>query len=288
MMRIAKYPHLPSFGIDFHMAITPPLPVPLPPVPSAPFAVVIATLPPSLLSGKFTITTLTEFQLDTLVGHDWGMLQMHVCMLGPYALSPSNITATLGSKHKYFLPCTSVTEMTGGGVFNIVGASGTPVAVTSPAFIIPLEDCQDVSKVSFVAPTGVGLQIPSMRWVGFSLADLVAAVKTLVIDSVVAMVVGKIFPAKAAPSTVTEAIKAVAGKAAGAAVGAAIGAAINIGKAVMAEVQSGESGADSAPTLSAPSIAHGILSLADSLGFGGGELATESPSTGSTESPVGR
>jgi hypothetical protein len=288
MMRIAKYPHLPSFGVDFHMVITPPLPAPLPPVPSAPFAVSISMLPSSLLTGKFTVTTLTEFQLDTLVGHDWGMLQVHVCMLGPYALSPSNITATLGSKHKYFLPCTSVKEMTGGGLLNIVGASGTPVAVTSPAFVIPLEDCQDINGVKFVWPTGVGLQLPSMRWVGFSLADLVAAVVMLAVDSLISAVVGKVFPAKAAPSTVTEAIKAVAGKAAGAAVGAAIGAAINIGKAVMAEVQSGKSGADSAPTLSAPSIAHGILSLAHSLGFGGGELATEPPSAGSTESAVGR
>ena len=287
MMRIAKYPHLPSVGFDFHQAMTPPLPVPLPPVPSAPFIVAIATLPSSLIFGKFTVTTLTEYQLDTLMGHDWGMLQVHLCLLGPYAASPSNITTTLGSSHKYFLPCYSVQEMTGGGAMQLGGASGTPVAITTPAFIIPLQDCMDVGGAGFVAPTGIGMQVPGMRWVGFSLADLLAGLISMATDAVSAFVSSKLGSAVGARTGLSGAVTPIASGATATArqvlfsvlspadvFGVVFGAVLNVGGGLLGTALTGVlNDPNSSDANSAGAIVDMILVPTIGIGFVGGKLA---------------
>ena len=68
----------------------------------------------------------------------------------------------------------------------MAGASGSAVAVTTSAFVIPLQDCIE----GFVAPLGVGLQLASVRWVGFGVADVLAGVISFAADGLGAVVSG--------------------------------------------------------------------------------------------------
>jgi hypothetical protein len=275
MMRIAKYPHLPSFGIDMHQAMTPPLPVPLPPVPTAPFAVVIAQQASPLIFGKFTFRCVTEFLADTLMGHDWGMMQTHLCMLGPYAASPSNLTTTLGSSHKYFLPSYAVQETPTGGLIAMAGASGTAVAVTTPGFVIPLQDCQDSAGIGFALPTGVGMQLPSTRWVGFGWADLAAGLISMATDSACAAIgsgigqaVGAV--AKSVASSASGVVARAATALASDAGGMVFGAVLNIANNV---VQTNRNAHSQNAGSTAGSLADTILFLPAAVGLLGGKAA---------------
>lgn len=278
MMRIAKYPHLPSFGVDMHQALTPPLPVPLPPVPTAPFAVVIANQASPLIFGKFTFRCVTEFLADTLMGHDWGMMQVHLCTLGPYAASPSNLSATVGSSHKYFLPSYAVQETPTGGAIAMAGASGTAVAVTTPGFVIPLQDCQDSAGIGFALPTGVGLQLPSTRWVGFGWADLAAGLVSMATDSACAAIGSGIGQGVGAAATsVAKSATGVVGKAATAlasdAGGMVFSAVLNIANNVMQTNRNAATNTAGEAGSSADNLAHSILFIPAALGLLGGKAA---------------
>lgn len=192
--RIAKYPTLPSFGRDFHIiapgSIPPPPPAPPNPVPipGALWFVTIVNLASTLVYGKFTISnSITDGLGDILAGHDWGILQPHIPS-PPILFAPNMPLVTLGSSHKYFLPSYAVQETPQGGAMALAGASGSAVAVTTSAFVIPLQDCIE----SFVAPLGVGFQIPGTRWVGFGFGDIAAGLISMGGDGLGAAVSGSL------------------------------------------------------------------------------------------------
>ena len=193
-MRISKYPALPIFGRDFHNV----LPGSLPPVPPSPvnpaplpyylWTAMIANMASPEIFGKFTRSnSITEGMGDILAGHDWGMMQLHI-PVPPVTFAPNAIIVALGASHKYFLPSYAVQETPQGGVIAMAGASGSAVAVTTSAFVIPLQDCIE----GFVAPLGVGLQIPSTRWVGFGVCDVLAGVISFAADGLGAVVSGSL------------------------------------------------------------------------------------------------
>ncbi len=192
-MRISKYPPIGGVGLDPHtvkpgslppVPPAPPNPVPLP---MYPWIVTICNPASALIFGKFTITnSITEGMGDILAGHDWGMLQPHLPT--PPVVSPTMPIVTMGSSHKYFLPSYAVQETPQGGALALAGASGSAVAVSTPAFCINLQDCIE----SFVAPVGMGFQVPSVRWVGFGLSDLLAAAISMGGDGLGAVVSGSL------------------------------------------------------------------------------------------------
>lgn len=192
-MRISKYPALPSFGRDGHQVLVGWLPPLAPPAPNLPiplhlWTVMIANMASPEIFGKFTRNnSITEGMGDILAGHDWGMMQLHVPM-PPVAFAPNAIIVAMGSSHKYFLPSYAVQETPQGGVIAMAGASGSAVAVTTSAFVIPLQDCIEC----FVAPLGVGLQIPSTRWVGFGVCDVLAGLISVGADGLGAVVSGSL------------------------------------------------------------------------------------------------
>ncbi|RZI92190.1 MAG: hypothetical protein EOP78_14210 [Variovorax sp.] len=191
-MRIAKYPALPSFGRDFHNV----LPGSLPPVPPSPVnpaplpmylwtALMVNYASPEIF-GKFTRSnSITEGMGDILAGHDWGMMQPHI-PIPPVVMAPNALIVAMGSSHKYFLPSYAVQETPQGGALAMAGASGSAVAVTTSAFVIPLQDCIE----GFVAPLGVGIQLASVRWVGFGACDVLAGVISFAADGLGAVVSG--------------------------------------------------------------------------------------------------
>jgi hypothetical protein len=198
--RISKYPPIGFVGNDFHGVAPPsiPPPPPAPPnpalIPSYPW-VAVSTVPASaLIFGKYTLATVaTEGMGDILMGYDWGMGQLHMPK-PPVIVTPSIILCTLGSSHKYWMPSYAVQEMPTGGAIAMAGPSGTAVAITTCAFIISLQDCIDVGGAScgLVAPLGMGFQVPSVRWVGFSFSDLMAGVISMVGDALAAAVSSKL------------------------------------------------------------------------------------------------
>jgi len=186
-MRIAKYPAICGIGLDPHTVEPPSLP-PVPPAPPNPmklpfhpWIVTICNQAPPLIFGKFTLTnSITEYLGDMIAGHDWGMGQPHIPM--PPVVTPQMVLVTMASSHKYFLPSYAVKETLQGGALALAGASGKPVAIVTPGFMISLQDCIE----SFVAPVGVGFNVPTVRWVGFGLCDLAAGAISLVGDGVAA------------------------------------------------------------------------------------------------------
>lgn len=189
-MRITKYPQLGGFGSDLHTVWAgsmPPMPPMLPnpaPIPWYSWLAVIMNLAGASLTGKYTKEKcITEFMSDTLVGHDWGMFQLHI-PIPPVVLAPNMPVLTLASSHKYFLPCYSVQETPQGGALSLIGAGATPVAVSLPACCIPLQDCWEC----IVAPSSVVFNLPTTRWVGFSWGDLFAGLVLLAGDALAARV----------------------------------------------------------------------------------------------------
>ena len=193
-MRISKYPALPSFGRDFHNVLPGSLP-PVPPAPANPallpmylWTAMMANMASPEIFGKFTRSnSITEGMGDILAGHDWGMMQPHI-PVPPVTFAPNALLVALGASHKYFLPSYAVQETPQGGVIAMAGASGSAVAVTTSAFVIPLQDCIE----GFVAPLGVGLQIPSTRWVGFGVCDVLAGLISCAADGLGAVVSGSL------------------------------------------------------------------------------------------------
>lgn len=221
-MRIAKYPALPSIGFDQHNVLPgsfpPPAPTPNPaPIPMHTWFVPITNFGSPEIFGKFTrVNTITEGMGDILAGHDWGMLQPHIPM-PPVVMAPNMPLVTMGSSHKYFLPSYAVQETPQGGALAMAGASGSAVAVTTPAFVINLQDCIE----AFVAPTGIGFQIPSVRWVGFGVCDFLAGLISMGADGLGAKVSGSL----------GEAMGGAMGLAENGMGGAILGAVLNAGNA---------------------------------------------------------
>lgn len=192
-MRIAKYPQLRGYGADVHAvwpgSVPPPPPAPPNPllIPAHPWLVAITAPLGALLTGKFTTNCITEFQCDTLVGHDWGPGQLHIPMQ-PVTMAPNTVALTLTSSHTYFLPAYSVQETPGGGALSLIGAGATPVAVSSPLLCIYVQNCWDM----IAAPSGVVFHLPTTRWVGISWSDLIAGWVLMVGNALAAFVSGKI------------------------------------------------------------------------------------------------
>ena len=139
------------------------------------------------------------------------------------------------------------------GALSKIGASATPVAITSPVCMIPGQDCMQIS----VAPTSVMLQLPTTRWVGFGLCDLVAAAISMGTDAAGA----------AASAAISEALP-VKGMA-----GAVLGAVLN---AINTAVQNTANANAESPAASAATVVGlgltGVLAPA-AIGLAGGRLA---------------
>jgi len=199
-MRISKFPPITGFGRDFHGVLPPSMP-PVPPSPVNP-----ALIPSFLwmafcinwlsagIWGKYTQANVsTEGLGDILAGHDWGMGQLHLPQ-APVTATPSIALRTFGASHKYWMPSYAVQESPVGGALAMVGGGSGAVAVSTPAYIISLQDCIDVGGAStgLVAPLGMGIQVPSTRWVGFSWSDLGAGAISMAGDALSAVVGGAI------------------------------------------------------------------------------------------------
>jgi len=192
-MRISKYPPIGGVGLDPHdvkpgsLPPVPPAPPNPVPIPRYPWIVTICNPASALIFGKFTIqNSITEGMGDILAGHDWGMLQPHIPT--PPVVSPTMPIVTMGSSHKYFLPSYAVQETPQGGALALAGASGSAVAVSTPGFMINLQDCME----NFVAPSGMGFQLASVRWVGFGFSDMGAALISMAGDGLGAVVSGSL------------------------------------------------------------------------------------------------
>ncbi|QNP49158.1 hypothetical protein [Diaphorobacter aerolatus] len=178
-MRVAKFPPLPGFGLDMHKigpgSVVPPLPVP--PVPTAPWLALLVHYPSLCLSGKFTTQTLTDGMLDTITGNDWGTMQPHIPI--PPILASNIVPVMIGASHKHFLPAYSVMETANGGLLVAAQAPDDPIAVCTPVCMIALQHCSDPVSL----PCGIQFHLPTTRWVGMSLCDLLAAAISMVGDN---------------------------------------------------------------------------------------------------------
>lgn len=189
--RIAKYPPIAGTGIDVHMVLppsmppVPPSPVNPAPIPSMPWIVAITSpLSGFVLTGKWSwYKVTTEGVGNVLFGHDWGFAQGHIPW-PPVTASASMALRTLSSQTKYWLPSTSNQEPQDGS------ASGgpSPVAVSTPAFMVPTQNCQDISSWPFCAPTSISFQLVSTREVGFTWGDLLCGAINMASDSVCALI----------------------------------------------------------------------------------------------------
>jgi hypothetical protein len=286
-MRIVKYPHLPTIGLDVHEAGPVPIVPPLPLVPAAPHLVTIVFLPSSLIFGKFSLTTLSEGLPNTLQGHDWSKLQMHLCLLPGYQVAPTNLVHTKSSSHKYFLPSCTVQEKAGGGVLALLSPANKPVAVTSPAFVIPLQDCMSVSGTGMVSATGIGVSIPTTCWVGFGWADLLAGALAFASDfatSVIGSKIGAKVKAKYTSKIIVTGAPMVAKAVLSAVLGKVVGAIVDAvqpspsegmvdlsvpADAVSSEVAQGLASAEAAVSSAqaAVALASSVLAIPSALGF---------------------
>ena len=200
-MRISKFPPISGFGRDTHGVLPPSMP-PVPPSPVNPaliptfmwMAFLINHLSAGIF-GKYTQANVsTEGLGDILAGHDWGMGQLHLPQ-APVTGSPSIALLTFSASHKYWMPSYAVQESPVGGALAMVGGgSAGAVAVSTAAYMISLQDCIDVGGAStgLVAPLGVGFQVPSTRWVGFSWTDLAAGAISMAGDALSAVVGGAV------------------------------------------------------------------------------------------------
>ncbi|HVP47638.1 MAG TPA: hypothetical protein VMT32_13680 [Bryobacteraceae bacterium] len=204
-MRISKYPPIFGIGCDFHNAIPPnwvaPPPAPPSPTPSPAnkWLVIIGTPWSAMLTGKWTMPSVaTEGMGDILWQYDWGPLQFHF-PIGPVFLSPlGTLVLTLGSSIKYWLPSFAVQEKLEGGAIAMMAGGKVAVAITTPAWMIITQDCQDIGGKAFVAPTSICFQAPSTRWVGFSFGDFMAGLIGMAADALLSFVIsrlgGKLLP----------------------------------------------------------------------------------------------
>jgi hypothetical protein len=189
--RIAKYPPIQGIGYDVHMVMPPSQP-PVPPSPVNPAPIPsygwIATInnPAAgfAITGKWSwYRVTTEGIGNLLLGHDWGMGQMHM-PLPPVTATPSIAIRTLASSTKYWLPSTPNKDPQDGS------ARGGPgsVAISFPAWCIPTQNCQDISGWPFVGPTSICFQLVSTREVGFTWGDVVNGLINMAGDAVGALI----------------------------------------------------------------------------------------------------
>lgn len=184
--RIAKYPPIQGLGYDVHMVLPPSVAPPNPaPIPVYGWIVAIGVpVAGFVLTGKWSwYRVTTEGIGNILAGHDWGMGQVHM-PIPPVTATPSIAIRTLGSSTKYWLPSSSNKDPQDG---SSRGGPGS-VAVSTPAWCIPTQDCQDISGWPFVAPTSVSFQLVSTREVGFTLGDLVNGLIGMAFDAAAALI----------------------------------------------------------------------------------------------------
>ncbi len=274
-MRIAKFPAINGIGLDPHtvkpgsLPPVPPAPPNPAPLPMYPWIVTICNQASPLIFGKFTLTnSITEYMGDILAGHDWGKMQPHIPT--PPVVTPTMVQVTMASSHKYFMPSYAVQESPNGGAVS-VGGGGTPVAFVTPAFLITLQDCIE----SFVAPTGVGFNVPTTRWVGFGLADLAAGLISMASDGLGSVLADKVGEEAA------EAIMDMAG----AVLGAALSCAADAAQAAADAAPAGQAPAAVAAAVAAVlAPAAAVLSddgsLADTVGAMGHENAAQTAQAG--------
>lgn len=268
-MRISKFPPISGFGRDFHGVMPPSLP-PVPPSPVNPvliptflwMAFLINHLSAAVF-GKYTQGNVsTEGLGDILAGHDWGMGQLHLPQ-APVTGSPSIALNTAAAGHKFWMPSYAVQQSPVGGALAMVGGgSGTPVAISTSVYIISLQDCIDVGAVptGLVAPLGMGIQVPSTRWVGFSWTDLAAGVIGMGADALTAAVGGRV------GGKLTENLSNFSG----AVVSAVIGIGNNVVQGLLSGATDGDGGARLAAGLGA--VRSGLF-LPAGIGILSGQLA---------------
>lgn len=191
--RVAKYPPIRGVGSDVHSVLPPSVPPP-PPAPPNPSMIpsytwIVSVTNPATgfaLSGKWSWKRVTtEGVGNILMGHDWGMGQPHV-PVPPVVASACMALRTLQSSVKYFLPSTPNKEPQDGSPPGVPGPEGS-VAVSTPAFVVSTQDCQDIAGWGFAAPTSVCFQLVSTREVGFTLGDLVNGAISMAFDSAAAL-----------------------------------------------------------------------------------------------------
>jgi hypothetical protein len=144
------------------------------------------------VTGKWSLTSNTTEKMGAILWqHDWGPLQVHVPITPPY-ITPSIPLLLLTSSSKYYLPSFSVQEKVDGASIALIGAGGggSPVAVSTPAYLIPVEQCFDVASAkSFNSPLpGICFQMFSTRWVGFNLGDVAAGLMGVLTDALSALI----------------------------------------------------------------------------------------------------
>jgi hypothetical protein len=206
--RIAKFPPIGGLAQDMHAALPPSIPPP-PPAPPNPAPVpafwvhMIATpISGQFVTGKYTSASVaTEAMGDVIWGHDWGPLQIHL-PLPPILATPAMGVLPIASQSKYFLPAFSVKEPVDGAV----AGGATPVAISLPCFFIQQQTCQDAAGWGFVAPFGICFQMVSVRWVGFTLGDLLAGLIGMAGDALGNLVLSGFGNAMGVPSTVGGAV----------------------------------------------------------------------------------
>lgn len=200
-MRISKYYPISGIGTDTHEAMSPSLPPPPPSPPNPVYIpsnlyIVINNCALGSVYGKWSMVSVqTEGMGDVLWQYDWGPLQGHVATT-PAVLTPTQALLLINSSTKYFLPSFSVKEKVEGGALQSIGGED-PVAVSTPAFLIPAQNCQDVAGVGFVLPTALCFQLVSTRWVAFTFGDYAAGLIGMAGDAVSAAAgsaFGSMFP----------------------------------------------------------------------------------------------
>lgn len=217
--RISKFPPIAGTSFDLHDVDPPsvPPPPPAPPnpakIPTYGWIVVIAHPAAGIgLTGKWAWQSVTtEFMGDILHGHDWGPGQVHI-PIPPVVATPSLALLVLGSSTKYWMPAFSVKEKTDG----TFPGGEKPIAVSTPAFFIPTQNCQKV----FPSLAGVCFQLVSSRWCAFTWGDLVAGAMGVVTDAVTGAISGAFGSMIPGDSVQRQVANAVLGHAVGAAVNA--------------------------------------------------------------------
>lgn len=257
--RIGKYPPIGGIAQDLHQVMPPSVPPPPPappnplPVPNAPWVHMIATpTMGAVYTGKWTAASVASEGMGNLIwGHDWGPMQVHL-PLPPILATPSIGLLMLTSQSKYFLPAFSVKEPVDG----VVPGGKTPVAISTPAFFIQQQTCQDIGGWGFVAPFGISFQMVSTHCVGFTLGDLLAGMIGMAGDALGNLVLSGAGNAMGIPSTVG-----------GAVAGAAINHAVTLmGMGIGTLSEDGQKGA----VVAAVGLTGGVFGIGIAVGIGYG------------------
>jgi hypothetical protein len=294
--RIGKHPAFSGLGNDCHQAMppsqppVPPAPVNPAPMPSNYVMVAIVMIPSQYVFGKWsTARVSTEGMPDILSGHDWGMGQIHTFISPVVLVTPSMAFCTLGSSHKFWLPCSAVEEAVSGGVINGCTGGKGAVAPVTPAYLMSVQDCMDVAGNGFNVPTGVTFVAPTLRWVGVTCGDLVAGLVGMAGDSLVSFGAGKLGGAiagemGAAANSLTEA-------AIGTAVSAYIGVVGTIGQNAIGSGSAGGMAGVGGQAVAVPVVGAGAA-VAGGIGAGAGALgsalqgAIDGPDRGTERDPA--